>query len=214
MRLTVILTICLSFVLTNDLNAQAAPVKEPWGPKDTIIVSVINYEGELIPYGELEMVYVSNLSDRDLAKAIEKYTRLRKAVYVTYPYARAAGVTINDVNAHLAKIKSKSARKDYIKSREKELREQFADPLSKLSVYQGKVLMKLINRQTGNECYDLIKEFKGGLNARMYQTVAFFFGSSLKQPYNVNDETDRQIENIVREIDGSWYNATVRQVVR
>jgi benzoyl-CoA reductase/2-hydroxyglutaryl-CoA dehydratase subunit BcrC/BadD/HgdB len=214
MRLTVILTICLSFVLTSELNAQSPPVKEPWGPKDTIIVSVINYEGELIPYGELEMVYVSNLSDKELAKAIEKYDKLRRAVYVTYPYARTAGATINDVNAHLAHIKSKSARKDYIKSREKELRTQFAAPLEKMTVYQGKVLMKLINRQTGNECYDLIKEFKGGLNARMYQTVAFFFGSSLKQSYDINDAYDRQIENIVREIDGSWYNATVRQVTR
>lgn len=214
MRLTVILTFCLSFALTQESNAQAAPIKEPWGPNDTIIVSVINYEGELIPFGELEMVYVSNLSPDKMAKAIEKYNRLRNAVYVTYPYARTAGATINDVNAHLANIKGKSARKDYIKTREKELRTQFAAPLEKLSVYQGRVLMKLINRQTGNECYDLIKEFKGGLNARMYQTVAFFFGSSLKQTYDVNDDYDRQIENIVKEIDGSWYNATVRQVTR
>lgn len=214
MRLTVILTICLSFFFIKGSNAQSAPIKEPWGPNDTIIVSVINYYGELIPFGELEMVYVSNLSPEEMAKVIAKYNRLRNAVYVTYPYARTAGVTINDVNANLENIKGKSARKDYIKTREKELRTQFAAPLEKLSVYQGKVLMKLINRQTSNECYDLIKEFKGGLNARMYQTVAFFFGSSLRQTYDLKDPFDRQIETIVNEIDGSWYNATVRQVVR
>jgi hypothetical protein len=103
-------------------------------------------------------------------------------------------------------MSSKNERKKYIKSREKELKAQFSDPLTNLSVYQGKVLMKLINRQTGNNCYEIIKEYKGGLNARMYQTVAFFFGSTLKQPYDLTDPTDRQIESIVKEIDGSWYN--------
>ena len=56
----------------------------------------------------------------------------------------------------------------------KELKAEFADPLTNLSVYQGKILMKLINRQTGNNCYEIIKEYKGGVNARFYQTVAFF----------------------------------------
>jgi hypothetical protein len=67
--------------------------------------------------------------------------------------------------------------------------------------------MKLINRETQNNCYDIIKEYRGGFNARMYQTVAFFFGSSLKQDYDIaHDKTDRQIESIVNEINGYWYN--------
>ena len=185
-------------------QSQTAPSK--WGPNDTIIVSAIIYNGESMPYKELEMVYVSNLSPDNLAKYLEAYNRLRNAVYVTYPYARTAGITLNDVNDHLAVV-SKGERKKYIKSREKELKEQFADPLSNLSVYQGKVLMKLINRQTGNNCYNIIREYRGGFNARFYQTVAFFFGSSLKQEYDYShDATDRQIESIVKEIDGIWYN--------
>jgi hypothetical protein len=185
--------------------AQTDPSK--WGPNDTIIVSAIIYNGESLPYKELDMVYISNMSRDRLAKYLEGYNRLRNAVYVTYPYARTAGVTLNDVNAHLVSVTKKGERKKYIKSREKELKAQFADPLSNLSVYQGKVLMKLINRQTGNNCYELIREYRGGVNARLYQTVAFFFGSSLKQAYDAeNDATDRQIESIVREIDGVWYN--------
>ena len=167
-----------------------------------------------MPFKELEMVYVSNLSGEELAKRVAAYNRLRNAVYVTYPYARTAGNTLNDVNGHLAGV-SKGGRKKYIKSREKELKEQFADPLSNLSVYQGKVLMKLINRQTGNNCYDIIKEYRGGFNARFYQTVAFFFGSSLKQDYDyAHDATDRQIESIVKEIDGSWYNNPFKPGIR
>ena len=107
---------------------------------------------------------------------------------------------MNDINTHLVVIKSKDARKNYLKTREKELKKEFTDPLTNLSVYQGKVLMKLINRQTGNNCYDLIKEYKGGVTARFYQTVAFFFDSNLRQPYNAAAE-DRQIEDIVQEIE-------------
>jgi len=151
------------------------------------------------------MVYVSTMSEKQLARYLEEWNRLRNAVYVTYPYARIAGTTINDINAHLGNA-SKKQRKEYIKTREKELRTQFTDPLENLSVYQGKILMKLINRQTGNNCYDIIKEYKNGITARLYQTVAFFFSSSLKQDWDLNDKTDRQIENIVKEIDGSWYN--------
>jgi hypothetical protein len=107
----------------------------------------------------------------------------------------------------LAGILEKRSRKKFLESRENELRTQFADPLTNLSVYQGKVLMKLINRQTGNNCYELLKEYKGGVNARLYQTVAFFFGGNLKQDWEPNSNaTDRDIENIIREIDGAWYN--------
>ena len=154
----------------------------------------------------MEMVWVSNMPPDKLAKYIEEWSRLRNAVYVTYPYARIAGATINDINNKLANVSSRKQRKQYIKTREKELRAQFTDPMENLSVYQGKILMKLINRETGNNCYDIIKEYKNGLTARVYQTVAFFFGGNLKQDYDLNDKDDRQIELIVKEIDGVWYN--------
>lgn len=59
--------------------------------------------------------------------------------------------------------------------------------------------MKLINRETGNNCYEIIKEYKGGLTARFYQTVAFFFSTSLKQPYDKEGE-DAEIEKITLEV--------------
>jgi hypothetical protein len=177
-----------------------------WGANDTMIVSAIWYEGQLLPYKEIEMAWVSNMSPRKFERYKQEWNRLRNAVYVTYPYARTAGYLLNDMNKYMASMTTKSQRKDYIKTKEKELKAQFADPLSNLSVYQGKVLMKLINRQTGNNCYDIVKEYRGGITARFYQTVAFFFGSSLKQDWDISDKTDRQIENFVKEIDGMWYN--------
>jgi len=184
--------------------------KKKWGPNDTIVTPAIWYHNEIVNYKEGENVWVSNLSPARLAKYIEEWTRLRNAVYVTYPYARIAGATINDITKKVENV-SKRERKDYIKTREKELKAQFTDPLTNLSVYQGKILMKLINRQTGNNCYDIIKEYKGGLNARFYQTVAWFVGGNLKQDWDLKEnKEDRDIENIVKEIDGGWYGNPYR----
>jgi hypothetical protein len=193
-------------ILAVNVRAQQVAVPRP-GPRDTMLVSAILYNGEWMESKYMEPVFVSNLSPDKLAKYLQEYNRLKNAVYVTLPYARKAGEVINDVNAQLKNASSKKDRKKLIKSRESDLKKQFADPLSNLSVYQGKVLMKLINRETGNDCYEIIKEYRGGLNARMYQTVAFFFGSSLKQEYHPEaDATDRQIENILLELNYYWVN--------
>jgi hypothetical protein len=185
--------------------------RKKWGPNDTIILPAVFYQNEIVNYKEENMVWVSKLTGKKLTKSIEEWTRLRNAVYVTYPYARIAGSTINDVNANMVNMKTKNERTTYIKSREKDLRSEFADPLSNLSVYQGKILMKLINRQTGNNCYEIIKEFKGGLKARVYQTVAWFVGGNLKQDWDLKENRiDRDIENIIKEIDGAWYQNPYR----
>jgi hypothetical protein len=108
-------------------------------------------------------------------------------------------------------VTSKKKRKEYIKTREEELKKQFGDPIQNLSVYQGKILMKLINRQTGNDCYEIIKEYKNGFTARFYQTVAFFFGGNLKQEWDLKEPADKLIESFVQEIDAMWYNNPYRK---
>jgi hypothetical protein len=171
-----------------------------FGKNDTIWSAVIIYEGDTIPARLLVAVDVIHPMSRAMRKRYEAMTRLRNAVYVTYPYARRAGIILNEMNVQLAAMNSESEKKDYIRSKEKELKRQFTDPMEKLSVYQGKVLMKLINRQTGNNCYDIIREYRGSFSARVWQTVAFFFGSSLKQPYDAQGD-DHEIEVIVQEVE-------------
>jgi hypothetical protein len=178
-----------------------------FGPNDTLVVPYIVYGGDTMTYAQLDMVIVWGKMSNAQRKANREWTRLRNAVYVTYPYAKKASYIINDVNSNLKHVIDEKKRKQYLSSREKVLKKEFTEPLTNLSVYQGKVLMKLINRQTGNNCYELLKEYKGGVNARLYQTVAFFFGGNLKQDWEPNSNaTDRDIENIIREIDGAWYN--------
>lgn len=167
---------------------------------DTITTEAVIYNGDVISLQTLEYVYIYAFKSGWNAKKTAEYNRLRNAVYVTYPYARRAGAIMNDINAKLSNTTDKKLRKDYIHSREKELKREFTDPLTNLSVYQGKVLMKLINRETGNNCYEIIKEYKGGLTARLYQTVAFFFDSNLKQAYNP-DKDDMVVEAFVQEVN-------------
>jgi hypothetical protein len=169
------------------------------GVNDTITSFAVLYNGDTMEAKTLSTVDIYSIYTEATRARRAEWTRLRNAVYVTYPYALKAGAVMNDINAKLQNVTDRSDRKDYIKTREKELKKEFTDPLTNLSIYQGKVLMKLINRETGNNCYDIIKDYKGGLTARFYQTVAFFFSSNLKQPYDAQGD-DRQIEMIVQEV--------------
>lgn len=166
---------------------------------DTIAVRAVMNGTQLMPSITLPIVEVVDKLPKRLRKERERWTRLRNAVYVTYPYARSAGRVLKDVNQELNALPNKKQRKAYLASKEKELKAQFGDKLENLSVYQGKVLMKLIHRETGENCYEIIRELKGGFNARVYQTVAFFFGGNLKSEFNSRD--DRDIEMIVEEIE-------------
>lgn len=170
------------------------------GSYDTLRVEAyITPEGDTIPESWLPTVEVKSVMTAQQKLNMQNWTRLRNAVYVTYPYALRASVIINEVNGQLVNITDEKQRKAIIKLREKDLKRDFADKVTSLSVYQGKVLMKLIKRETGNNCYELIKEYKGGFNAGLWQTVAFLFGSNLKQPYNPAGE-DQEIEKFVREV--------------
>jgi hypothetical protein len=189
------------FIIQAQDNSDSIQIPLPvLGPNDTIPVPAIIHQNQWIPGNYLEWFFVTAPYPKHLLKKKQEWTRLRNAIYVTYPYARKAGAIMNEMNATLATMKNEKKRKAYIKSREKELKNQFADPLTNLSVYQGKVLMKLINRQTGNNCYDIIKEYRGGFTARFWQTLAFVFGSNLKQPYNAST-TEKDMELIVQEVE-------------
>jgi hypothetical protein len=198
----------LAFVLlqmkANPTFAQKQQIYSRYGPNDTLMVPVIFYNGDSLPSRTLEMVWVTAPMTHAMRRRLEEWTKLRNAVYVTYPYARKAGIIMNDINTRLEKMQSEEEKHSFIKSKEKDLKKEFTDPLTQLSVYQGKILMKLINRQTGNNCYNIIKEYKGGFTARFWQTVAFFFDSNLKQPYDPKGD-DLQMETIVKEVERMYH---------
>ena len=190
-----LLLLCCSLSFSNTATAQH-------GPNDTIKVYAFVLNGDTISEGTLPDVTVRTRMQEKWKKYWAEWSRLRNAVYVTYPYAKAAGKVINEINLQLVNVSDKDQRKRIIKSREKDLKKEFADKLTNLSVYQGKVLMKLIYRETNNNCFQLIKEYKGGFTAGFWQTVAIIFGSKLKQDYDpLTDERDKSIELIVKDVE-------------
>ena len=196
----------LIFILFIVLSAHSFG-QSRYGPNDTLVVPYIVYEGDTMTYAQLDMVLVWGKMSKAQRKANREWTRLRNAVYVTYPYAKKAGYIINDVNSSLKHILDEKKRKQYLSSREKVLKKEFTEPLTNLSVYQGKVLMKLINRETSNTCYDLVKEYKGGFSAKFWQTIAWVFGGSLKQNYDPKGE-DAEMEQIVLEVARMYGHAS------
>jgi len=192
--LSFIFLLGFSFFIGNVVSAQT-------GIYDTIKVGIyISPSGDTIPMGYMPTVTVYTKVNPKWKKYWVEWTRLRNAVYVTYPYAKAASRTIKEINIKLANVNDKEKRRGIIHSKEKEMKRQFADKLTQLSVYQGKVLMKLIYRETGDNCYEIIKEYKGSFNAAVWQSLAFVFGSSLKQNYDPNG-TDKVMEAIVKDVE-------------
>ena len=128
--------------------------------------------------------------------------KLRSDIYEVYPYALAAASIFKDVTDNLAKIPDHRDRKRYLKSMDKQLDHLFKEPLKNLSVDQGHVLIKLINRQTGQNCYSIIKEMKGGFSAVVWQSVGVLFNNNLNRDYDPTDR-DREVEGIVRDLEAS-----------
>ncbi|WP_118949945.1 DUF4294 domain-containing protein [Taibaiella helva] len=172
------------------------------GVNDTILLGGIQVGSEVYPMLFIDEVEITGpYTD---PKRRDELRRLRYNVYKVYPYAVTAAFVLNKVDKEVAIRTKKRDRKQYLKQVEKEMNSRFKDELKNLSMTQGKILVKLINRQTGRDCYSVIKEIKGGLNARIYQTAAFFFDNDLKAQYDPYGK-DKDIEMIVQEIESKNY---------
>jgi hypothetical protein len=194
--------ICIGFALQTSAQSKPPLVgRNHLGVNDTVIVEAcIEPNGDTIPCSWLQDMYVTGQLRGIYKKRYAEWTRLRNAVYVTYPYAMKASQVMNQIKAQLVNVTDKKKRKKIIQANEKQLKSQFADKLTQLSVYQGKVLMKLIYRQTGNNCYEIIEDYKGKFDAGFWQTVALIFGSNLRQPYDPNGD-DHDMETIVQDVE-------------
>ena len=131
----------------------------------------------------------------------QKYLRLRRNVIRVLPYAIYAQKRYEQLDRDLALANSRREEKRLIKECEREIKDKITSEVKNLSVSQGKILIKLIERQTGNTSYDLVKDMKGGISAFVYQGVAKIFGHNLKSTYDPQE--DYEIENIIREYERS-----------
>lgn len=112
------------------------------------------------------------------------YWRTVRNIQIVYPYAEGATKTIEKLSVELEGIESKKQRRKLIRTEYNGLMKEYKKPLMKLKISQGKLLMKLIDRETGNTSYNHLKELKGSFTAVFWQSVATMFGSSLKAEYD------------------------------
>ncbi|MFD2568342.1 DUF4294 domain-containing protein [Pseudotenacibaculum haliotis] len=127
------------------------------------------------------------------------YYWFRSKVYKAYPYARLASVRLDSLNARLGRLKKKSKRRKYTRRAQKYLEGEFTDQLKKMTKTEGRILIKLIHRQTGRTAFENIKELRSGWKAFWYNTTANLFKLSLKSEYHpesVNE--DYLIEDVLQ----------------
>lgn len=136
-------------------------------------------------------------------KSRREQKRFDKFVYnvkIVFPYAKLAAAKLKEFKVVLDTIHTEKERKTYMKKAEKELEDKFGDNIKAMTYSQGKILIKLIYRETGSSSYDIVKELRGRFNAFVWQTLAQIFGYNLKTKYDPEGE-DQNIEKIVQMIE-------------
>jgi hypothetical protein len=129
-----------------------------------------------------------------------QWDRLKYNVRVVLPLARTASSKLNEYEVVLRGLPDERSRKKYLEQAEEELKRDFEKKIKDLSFNQGMILIKLIDRETGNTSYDLVKKLRGNFKAFMWQGVARLFGSNLKSEYD-SDGDDKLIEMAVNQIE-------------
>ena len=160
------------------------------------MVKVCVYEGDTIPYITLRTVYVYPKIRFKNKKQERYYNKLVRDVKKTLPIAKEIRGKVIETYEYLETLPNEEAKEKHIKAVEKGLKEQYTPRMKKLTFSQGKLLIKLINRETDSSSYELVKAFLGPFKAGFYQAFAAIFGACLKKEYHPEGE-DAEIERIV-----------------
>ena len=160
------------------------------------MVKVCVYEGDTIPYITLRNVYIYPKMKFKNKKQEKYYYRLVRDVKKTLPIAKEIRNIVIETYEYLETLPDEKAKDKHIKAVEKGLKEQYTPRMKKLTFSQGKLLIKLVNRECNQSSYQLVKAFMGPFKAGFYQTFAALFGASLKKEYRPEDE-DEMVERVI-----------------
>lgn len=125
-----------------------------------------------------------------------RYNKLMRNFKIVYPYAIELGNTYRNIEDSLYRFKSEEQRKEYVKMREKQLTNHFKPIFSNMTLSQGVLMVKLLDRQTGSTAYEIVDELKGSVKAFFWQGFAILFGNNLKREYDAKGD-DKDIEMLV-----------------
>jgi len=174
---------------------QDAPA-DSLNKKDRNVLKAEEVNGETIATIEVQEVVVFPKIEFDSRRKYRRYQKLIRDLKIVYPYAQKAKYKLIEMERDFRKLESEKARKQYVKKMEKKIKEEFTNDIKHLTINQGRLLLKLIDRQTGNTSYTLLDELKGSFTAVFWQTVARIFGHNLKAEYEPHGR-DYLIERIV-----------------
>ena len=155
---------------------------------------------DTLPYIPLRSISIFPPKVFSSNKERQAYYRLVYKIKKVWPYAKLANAKLREIDKHLATIQNKRERKKYIKEQERLLRQQYGKEIKNLTISEGRILIKLIDRETGKTSYELVKELRGSFQAFLFQSLARLFGENLKSSYDAKKE-DRWIEEIIVKIN-------------
>jgi hypothetical protein len=185
-------------------NAQEATAPAALGTLDGRFSRAEVHNGDTVPVIDLYAVDIYTTFQFRNKRHYEQWTRTKHNVKKVYPYAILAAAKLREYDMALAGMHDERERKSYIKTCERDLREEFEDDLKKLTVSQGKILMKLIDRESGKTTYQVVRQLRGAFQAAMWQTVATIFGHNMKAEYDGAVE-DIMIERAVKLVESGQF---------
>lgn len=170
-------------------------------PDRFYLLQKVERNGETMPEVEIkEVTIVGGPKATNRKRDYRRYERLIYNIKKVYPYAIIVRNRLEQVNEELKDIKTEKERKAYLKSVEKDVFSEYEDEITHFTITQGKILIKLIDRETQNTSYDLIREYRGRISAAFWQGIARLFGTNLKTEYDRYGD-DAVIEMILMEIE-------------
>lgn len=159
-------------------------------------VPVTIYKNDTIPTITLREVIIFPEIRFKSKRQRTRYNKLVRDVKKTLPLAKEINRAVIETYEYLQTLPDKKSREAHLKMVEKGLKQQYTPVMKKLTFSQGKLLIKLVNRETNSSSYELVKAFMGPLKAGFYQTFAALFGASLKKEYHPEDD-DKMTERII-----------------
>lgn len=200
--LQILLSVCFPCVFFSQTDDIVVPTTNTVKMQYKVVAVII--DGDTIPSFNLQEFTVYGDFPTKNKKQYEAWTRIKYNVKKVYPYAILASAKLKEYNLVLEKLPDEKSKKLYMKVAEKELKAQFEDQLKDLTMSQGRILLKLIDRETGNTSYQLVKDFRGGFQAFMWQGVARLFGNNMKTEYDPEGE-DIMIERAIKLVEAGQF---------
>lgn len=170
--------------------------------KRMLVAMATVIDGDTVPSVELAEVVIYGKPIYPSQRKQRKYDKLTRNVVKMYPIALEVKAILVETYLYLQTLPDDKARNEHLEKVEKGVWDQYLPIMKQCTLAQGKILIKLIDRECNQTSFELIRAFIGGFKAKFYQTFASLFGASLKKEYDpVNDNEDAMIEEIIWMID-------------